>query len=433
MYVMLYYILYILEESRMKLNYRRTLFIGLAFMSICAFWQLYDGIIPLMLENTFGLGETATGFVMALDNILALFMLPLFGAMSDKLKTPFGRRIPFIVVGTLISVIFMIFIPIANERANFILFFVSLGMVLLSMGIYRSPAVALMPDFTPKPLRSKANAVINLMGALGGVYALIMVKLTVGEDNNYFTVYLTVAALMIAAVVLLIFKVNEKKLVAEMPPEPEEEPQKKGEKIPLPKPVMKSLVLLLISVFLWFAAYNAVTTAYSRYVQNVWGKTGGAFAGSVLVGTIAAVLSYIPIGFISGAIGRKKVILGGIVLMTVSYIMAATFKEYNSLMFVMLILIGIGWAAINVNSYPMVVEMSRSSDIGRYTGYYYTFSMAAQTLTPVISGALIEKTSFGYKILFPYAALFSIAAFITMLFVRHGDSIQPKKIKLPEN
>jgi Na+/melibiose symporter-like transporter len=414
----------------MKLNYRRTFFIGLAFMSICAFWQLYDGIIPLMLENTFGLGETVTGVIMALDNILALFMLPLFGALSDKIKTPFGRRIPFIAAGTFLSVIFMIFIPIANERANFILFFVSLGTVLLSMGVYRSPAVALMPDLTPKHQRSKANAVINLMGALGGVYALIMIKLTVGEDNNYFTVYLTIAALMVVAVVLLILTVNEKKLAAEMPPEPEDEPQEKGEKKqPLPKPVLKSLVLLLISVFLWFTAYNAVTTAYSRYVQNVWGKTGGAFAGSVLVGTIAAVLSYIPIGFISGAIGRKKVILGGIILMTVSYIMAATFKEYNWLMFVMLILIGIGWAAINVNSYPMVVEMSRSSDIGRYTGYYYTFSMAAQTLTPVFSGALIENTSFGYKLLFPYAAVFSIAAFITMLFVRHGDSIQPRKIK----
>lgn len=414
----------------MKFNYRRTFFIGLAFMSICAFWQLFDGLVPLMLQNTFKLGETVTGIIMALDNILALFMLPFFGALSDRIKTPFGRRIPFIAVGTFFAVIFMIFIPIANERSNFILFFVSLGMVLLAMGTYRSPAVALMPDLTPKPLRSKANAVINLMGALGGVYALIMIKLTVREDNNYINVYLTVIFLMITAVLLLIFTIKEKKLVAEMPEEIDVTPdidKTDNKKHPIPKPVMKSLILLLCSVFLWFIAYNAVTTAYSRYVQNVWGKTGGAFAGSLLVGTIAAVLSYIPIGFISGRIGRKKVILTGIILMTISYVTMAVSKEYNSLMFVMLIIIGIGWAAINVNSYPMVVEMSRSSDIGKYTGYYYTFSMAAQTLTPVLSGLLIEKTSFEYKILFPYAVFFSIAAFITMLFVKHGDSILPKK------
>lgn len=423
----------------MKFNYRRTFFIGLAFMSICAFWQLFDGLVPLMLENTFGLGETVTGIIMALDNILALFMLPFFGALSDRIKTPFGRRIPFIAVGTFFAVIFMIFIPIANERSNFTLFFVSLGMVLLAMGTYRSPAVALMPDLTPKPLRSKANAVINLMGALGGVYALIMIKLTVREDNNYINVYLTVIFLMVTAVLLLIFTIKEKKLVAEIHVEIDDTPDinktddnKNDKKHPIPKPVIKSLVLLLCSVFLWFTAYNAVTTAYSRYVQNVWGKTGGAFAGSLLVGTIAAVLSYIPIGFISGRIGRKKVILAGIILMTISYITMAISKEYNLLMFIMLIIIGIGWAAINVNSYPMVVEMSRSSDIGKYTGYYYTFSMAAQTLTPVLSGFLIEKTSLEYKILFPYAVFFSIAAFITMLFVKHGDSILPKKTKVPK-
>ncbi len=419
----------------MKLNYRRTFFIGLAFMSICAFWQLFDGLVPLMLENTFGFGETATGVIMALDNILALFMLPFFGALSDRIKTPFGHRIPFIAAGTFLAVIFMIFIPIANERANFVLFFVSLGAVLLAMGTYRSPAVALMPDLTPKPLRSKANSIINLMGALGGVYALVMIKLTVSEDNNYTGAYLTVILLMITAVLLLVITIKEKKLSAGMPMENENDPPEKAtdkndvKKHPLPKPVMKSLILLLCSVFLWFTAYNAVTTAYSRYVQNVWGKTGGAFAGSLLVGTVAAVLSYIPVGIISGRIGRKKVILTGIILMTVSYVTVAFSKEYSNIVFIMLIIIGIGWASINVNSYPMVVEMSRSSDIGKYTGYYYTFSMAAQTLTPVISGFLIEKTSLGYKVLFPYAALFSIASFITMMLVMHGDSKLPGKLK----
>ncbi|MDD4772984.1 MAG: MFS transporter [Eubacteriales bacterium] len=419
----------------MKLNYRRIILIGLAFMSICAFWQLFDGLIPLMLENTFGLGETITGFIMALDNILALFMLPMFGALSDKIKSPLGRRMPFIAVGTLLAVIFMIFIPIANNQNNFVLFFVSLGMVLLAMGTYRSPAVALMPDLTPKPLRSKANAIINLMGALGGVYTLIMIKLTVGEDNNYLNVYLTVIFLMVVSVLILLFTIRENKLISQIPEENTHEhlsDQTVSETRKMSKPVLKSLILLLISVFLWFTAYNAVTTAYSRYVQNVWGRSGGAFAGSLLVGTIAAVLSYVPIGFISVRIGRKKVIMTGIVLMTIAYITMAISNEYNSLMFIMLIVIGIGWAAINVNSYPMVVEMSSNSDVGKYTGYYYTFSMAAQTLTPVLSGFLIENTSLKYRVLFPYAVLFSVAAFITMIFVKHGDTISANGIKTPK-
>src|SRR5690625_3020862 len=160
----------------MKLNYKRTFFVGLAFLSISAFWQLYDNIIPLILQNTFGLGETLTGVIMAIDNVLALFMLPLFGALSDKAGTRFGRRTPFIVMGTFIATISMVLLPYADNTENFILFFIALGLVLFAMSTYRSPAVALMPDLTPKPLRSKANSIINLMGAVGGIITLLAIK-----------------------------------------------------------------------------------------------------------------------------------------------------------------------------------------------------------------------------------------------------------------
>ena len=421
----------------MKLNYRRTFFIGLAFMSICAFWQLYDGIIPLILDNTFGIGETMTGVIMAIDNVLALFLLPIFGTFSDKTNTRLGKRTPYILFGTIGAVSLMMLLPMAANNRNFVLFFFSLGFLLIAMGTYRSPAVALMPDLTPKPLRSKANAVINLMGALGGVYALAMISLTVGEDGNYTLVFATVACLMIVSVFILLLTVKEKKIAETMPvacEEPVEEGAKGAEgnsKSKLSKPVRRSLIFLFSSVFLWFTAYNAVTTAYSRYVQNVWGKSGGSFANSALIGTIAAVLSYIPVGFLSSALGRKKVILGGVALMTLAYGISATFHSYTWMMSLMLICIGIGWAAINVNSYPMVVEMGRGSDIGKYTGLYYLFSMMAQTLTPILSGALIEKIS--YRILFPYAAVFSILAFVMMLFVRHGDSKPSKKTTIIEN
>lgn len=321
----------------MRLNYKRTFFVGLAFMSICAFWQMYDNIIPLMLKNTFGLGETVTGVLMALDNVLALFLLPLFGSLSDRINTPLGKRTPFIIAGTLAAVIAMSYLPMANKAASLSLFLIFLGIVLVAMGSYRSPAVALMPDLTPKPLRSKANAVINLMGAVGGVYTLIMIKLLVKEGTSYREVFLSVSAIMVIAVILLVITVREKKLAASVDLEagamhkPEEqEPYAgvdKGEK--MPREVRKSFILLLASIFLWFTAYNAVTTAYSRYVEQVWRLEEGGFADSLLVATIAAILSYIPIGIIASIVGRKKTILAGILLMTASYLCGALFVEYS--------------------------------------------------------------------------------------------------------
>ena len=196
----------------MKLSYKRTCLIGLAFLSISAFWQMYDNIIPLILQNTFGLGETITGTIMAADNVLALFLLPVFGALSDKIDTKAGKRMPFIVVGTALAIIFLMLLPIADKSLNLPLFVGALFALLVSMGIYRSPAVALMPDLTPNKLRSKGNAIINLMGTVGGVYTLIMIKLLVGsgERPDYQPLFTSVAALMVIAVVVLIFTIDER-------------------------------------------------------------------------------------------------------------------------------------------------------------------------------------------------------------------------------
>ena len=167
-----------------KLNYKRTIFIGMAFLSISAFWQMYDNIIPLILQNTFGVKETATGVIMAMDNVLAIFLLPFFGSLSDKLDTKWGKRTPFIVTGTVLAVIFMMLLPVADRTGSLVLFIIALFATLLSMGLYRSPAVALMPDLTPNRLRSRANAVINLMGAVGGVYTLVMIMVLVGKGEK---------------------------------------------------------------------------------------------------------------------------------------------------------------------------------------------------------------------------------------------------------
>lgn len=416
----------------MKLNTKRTILIGFAFLSISSFWQLYDNIIPLILQNNFGLGETLTGSVMAVDNVLALFLLPLFGAFSDRVSTKLGKRTPFILVGTVVAVIFMILIPLAAQNNNFILFFVSLGIVLIAMSTYRSPAVALMPDLTPKPLRSKANSIINLMGAVGAIFSLAMIKFLIPKTTlpSYMNVFLAVAVLMVVAVITLLLTIKENKLLKEVSIDSEghfkDSPEEiKRENEPMASDVKKSLSFLLASVFLWFTAYNAVTTAFSRYATKVWGMQGGGFAGALMVATGAAILSYIPIGIISSHIGRKKTIIAGIIMMSISYSFGFLFKEYSPLINVVFAFTGIGWATISVNSYPMVVEMSKSSDVGKYTGLYYTFSMAAQIFTPIASGFLLGNVS--YRTLFPYSVVFSLASLCTMLFVHHGDSKPEKK------
>lgn len=416
----------------MRLNYKRTFFVGFAFLSICAFWELYDGIIPKMLEGTFGLGATAVGGIMAIDNVLALFLLPLLGAFSDKVNTRIGKRMPFILGGTLVAALFILILPIAEHRGNLIMFMIALGIILVAMASYRSPAVALMPDVTPKPLRSKANSIINLMGTLGGAYALVMTLWLYKEDGSLnLPVFISVIFIMILSVIFLLITINENKLketvkeeerAYNIDEEPSEEAVNPGEK--MPKDVRRSFAFILASIFLWFFAYNAVKTAFSRYADKVWGYGGGTYTFPLMVALGAALVSYIPIGIISSKIGRKKTIIGGIILITLSYLSGILFTEPSPLINVVFACTGIGWASINVNSYPMVVEMCKSSDTGKYTGYYYTFSMSAQIITPIVSGFLLENV--GYRTLFPYAVVFSLASLSTMLFVKHGDSKSPR-------
>lgn len=424
----------------MKLNYKRTVLIGLAFLTISAFWQMYDNVIPLILKNTFGLGETVTGAIMAADNVLALFLLPVFGSLSDKVKTPIGRRMPFILGGTALAFVFIMLLPFADNTENLILFVVGLFVLLIAMGTYRSPAVALMPDLTPKALRSKANAIINLMGAVGGVFTLIMIKILVekGDRPNYYPLFTAVGVLMVAGVIVLFFTIKENKLRKEVGVESEaanedadavsNEANISG---PLPKDVKKSLVFILMSVAFWFIAYNAVTTAFSRYATHVWGLEGGGYADCLMIATVAAIISYIPIGAISSKIGRKKTIQIGIVLLGSCFLVAALYPTYHVTMVIFFAIIGFAWAAIGVNSYPMVVEMSKAGDVGKYTGLYYTFSMAAQVITPILSGALLEHVS--YRTLFPYSVTFCVLAFITMSQVKHGDSKPIPKKDVLEN
>lgn len=431
--------------NELKLNNKRTILVGLAFLSICAFWQMYDNLVPLILGRTFHMDESLTGVIMAADNILALFLLPLFGSLSDRCReTRVGRRTPFILAGTGAAVVLMNLLPIldnsyAAQAAPFKLvsFVIVLGLLLVAMGTYRSPAVALMPDVTPKPLRSRANAIINLMGAVGGVLylgvtaALYPAARTQGLDHvNYQPLFVIVSVIMLVSVAVLLLTIREPRLAAENRVLEQRHPEwnlaeddgSGSER--LPAAVKRSLGFLLASIALWYAGYNGVTTWFSTYVSEVMGEGIGGTATCLMVATVGAIVSYIPIGVVASKFGRKRTIQAGVILLTAcfaaGFFMTRSSRTITAPMYVAFALVGLAWAAINVNSLPMVVEMCKGSDVGKFTGYYYTASMTAQVVTPVLAGTLMKHIS--YQILFPYAAFFVAMSFVTMLFVMHGDS-----------
>ena len=569
----------------MKLNYKKTVYVGFAFFLICAFWQAYDTIVPMMLVNKFGMNQTWSGVIMSLDNILALFMLPLFGSISDKTKTRFGRRTPYIVLGTIAAVIAFTGLTFADNaqlnrlgdvnstefyselfdlnptvsnaeynsiynkdvsktyklqdyvsnivcgksysetsetekasveewyksinkeyfkdhssaeteyyynggkyftvtseqnngstayyyiadggaktelkkseisnaysnlittaRSNYawrettahpaplIFFALLLLLTLIAMASFRSPAVALMPDVTVKPLRSQANAVINLMGTAGGMLVLVLgMVFKTGKTFNQLMKYTgfigAVCAVIVLGLLIFIWKVKEPKWVKDMQDESaaqgldtavdDESKLKSGNK-KLTKPELTSLILILCSVALWFIGYNAVTSKYSLYATNVLHKD---YNTTLLIAQAAAIISYLPVGLVAEKIGRKRSILTGIIILTAAFT-GAIFLKASSPAFIldiMFALAGIGWATINVNSFPMVVELASGSNVGKFTGYYYTASMSAQILTPILSGLLMDWAG-NMNPLFYYAAFFVAMSFITMLFVKHGDS-----------
>ena len=409
---------------------------GLAFLSISMFWQMYDFVIPLILLNKFGIRVDIANSIMALDNVLGLFMLPLFGVLSDKVSTKIGRRMPFILVGTAVAAIFTVVLPIAANSNNLLLFMISLGLVLLAMSTYRSPAVALMPDVTAKPVRSQGNAVINLMGTLGGTIVLALkMFIKPGPDWDYTTFFITVAALMVISVLILFITVRENKYRKEMEDINYGDPiieqrsdditEPKAEK--LPKDVMKSMIFLLGSIFLWVFGYNAVTTAFSQYIVNYFALPEGLAAGFLMVATISGVVTFIPIAYLTARIGRKKTILGALTLGMIFFAIAAMITDFSFYTNFLFVGVGIVAGTVTVNTLPMVLEMSKGATIGKFTGYYYTCTMSAQILTPIIIGRLFFKI--GYQVLFPYAVAFLVLSFIAMLFVKHGDSKPPVKNK----
>ena len=460
----------------MKLNYKRTILVGMAFFLISAFWQAYDAIIPLILTNHFGLPQTASGTVMSIDNVLAVFLLPIFGALSDKVNTRFGKRTPFIFIGSVIAMVSFVALTfidnyqlakvvaagipeVAQAGANdelirkltveltianpapFIGFIATLLVVLLAMATFRSPAVALMPDVTVKPLRSKANAIINLTGTAGAMLVLALGIVFATSKNHYmqYTGYVVaVVGIMLIGLVVFLCTVKEKKWADEMAEKSvrlgleksADEEAANTEKRKLSRGEMTSLLLILASVALWYIGYNSITSKYSVYATNILGFD---FNLTLIIAQAAAIVSYIPVGIIASKIGRKKTILAGIIILASAFFIGnfITPNTPELVMYPVFILAGIGWATINVNSFPMVVELAKGGDIGKYTGYYYTASMSAQIVAPILSGYLYDLIGMR-RVFFAFGTIFVLFSFATMFFVKHGDSKEIVKKDLLE-
>ena len=484
----------------MKLNYKRTILVGFAFFLISAFWQAYDAIVPLALTNHFGLDQFASGIIMSLDNILAVFMLPIFGALSDKVSTRYGKRTPFVFVGTIAAVLAFILltfidnyqlkpvlesgIPQMYEAAKdartaaydlmkearksgnaasieaakdaidavdvmfenirlktfeitkshilpLVGFIGTLLVVLISMATFRSPAVALMPDVTVKPLRSKGNAIINLMGTAGGIIVLVLGMIfATSEIYMQYTWYVVcVCSVMLIGLLIFVFTVKENLWAKEMAEDTvkygiDENEDKNSGTRELSDKEKKSLLLILASVALWYIGYNSITSKYSVYASN---ELGFDYNLTLIIAQAAAIVAYIPVGIISSKFGRRKTILAGIIMLASAFFIGnfITPNIPELVMYPVFILAGIGWATINVNSFPMVVELAKGGEVGKYTGYYYTASMAAQIVAPILSGALYKM--FTMRVMFfLFGTVFVAASFVTMFFVKHGDS-KPEK------
>ena len=443
----------------LKLNKKRTFLIGFAFFGILLLWQVYDSWCPTLLteiiKTKLGTADELevqwlVGIIMACDNLAALILLPIFGSLSDKTHTRIGKRMPYILVGTFVSAIAFPFIPLFFHLNKIGAMITMMAIVLLFMMMYRNPAVALMPDITPKPLRAKANGIINIMGYFGGAFAtvlgmvFVLSKYLKGE-HNLMTIelpFVIASVLMVISALVLFFTVRENKIEEEIKDELEEGERMAAIADPVDdnKPMSKANRIMLFAIlgaeFLWFMSDNALGTYLNNYVFYAMGAATSNTSMMVIAGGLASVIGFATAGFIADKVGRKWTISAGLSLTVLGlilmcFIKASTtvldsgLKAFPKLLHVVWVIKGYGMALVHNCSFPMVVELCSSKKIGKFTGYYYASSMAAQTVTPVLLG-LILRASGAWRVLPIYATILTIAS--CLVFTSCVKNIKAKKM-----
>ncbi len=415
-------------QSKDKLNYGKTFLLGFGFFGVSVIWGVYNAFVPLFLANKFNLAAGWIGFFMTLDNIAALLIQPPVGAWSDRLRTPIGRRMPFILIGAPIGAIAFGLIPLA---AVLPLFVACTSTLLLSMAFWRTPVVALMPDIVPSQFRSQANGVINFMGGVGAIVSFILGS-RLYEMNPAFPFWLG-SVLVVASCLLVFIFIKEPKVYETG----EEKPSMRKSLIEVFQDDEKSAQRLLLAIFFWFVSYNAVEAFFTLYANKHLGLPEAD--GARLLGQLAFffVLFSLPAGYIGGRLGRRVTIMTGIALMTITMLLMYFLPVDTLVNFItrlpvlgvvpviglILMLAGIAWALININSLPMVVDMTDASRLGTYTGLYYLFSTLAAIVGPNINGWIIQLTGNNYGTIMISAPVFMVVAFVLMAGVRRGEAV----------
>ena len=458
------------ENKEFKLNYKRTMIIGFAFFGILLLWQVYDTWCPPFLTELFKSALHAeksedvqyiVGVVMAMDNLAALLIMPLFGRLSDKTHTKIGKRMPYILVGTMVCAIAFPFIPVFFHFNNIVGTIIMMGIVLIFAMMYRNPAVSLMPDMTPKPLRSRANGIINIMGYLGGAFATVVgiifvlshylgVKYDGPQVGQLWVIempFVIASLLMVISAAVLFFLIKENKIADEVKDEmargelaaASAEKLSDDDNAPLSRANKIMLFLILGAEFFWFMADNGVSTFLSNYIIYNVGASTVSTAILTIVGGVGSVVGFIFGGIIASKIGRKWTLLSGLFLTILAYALWIVFTYALGLdggfaisglpiwLYILWLFKGFGMSLVHVNSYPMVVELCTGKKIGQFTGYYYAASMSAQTVTPMAFGALLLAPAFDWNLLPIYAGICIAVSIVVFLFVKN---VKTKKTDL---
>lgn len=394
--------------AKSKLDIKRTLLLSFGFFASSIAWSVYNSFVPQILDG-FIKSTTMIGFIMTIDNILGVIFQPLFGRWSDKTHTRFGRRMPFIFIGIPICAVAFSLIPMMNNIWSLMAVVIIFTFV---MSAWRSPVVALMPDITPGPMRSQANGIVNLMGGVGSLLAFAAGGFLFKLGGSQLP-FLMSAILMLVALAVLALFVREPKQAYE----PDKQAKKSYTK--LTKDEKKSLIMILLGVFFWFTGYNAVETFFTLYATNSLGMDGGSAAMTLAIFSLTFLAFAVPSGFIGAKLGRKKVILAGLIGITALFV-PLIFVSNIWTVRICLFFGGLFWACVNINSLPMVVRLSGEEKVGTFIGYYYFFSFASQIVSPVLFG-LIRDFVGDYKVLFLYASIAFTLALVCLLFVRHGE------------
>ena len=463
------------KAGGLKLDLRRTFLIGFAFFGILLLWQVYDSWCPTFLTDIFARRmyhissaelkagdpnkilnvQWIVGIIMACDNLAALILLPIFGNLSDKTRSPIGKRMPYILVGTLVSAVAFPFIPLFFHYNNVVAMVIMMAIVLMFMMMYRNPAVALMPDITPKPLRAKANGIINIMGYLGGAFATVLgifLKLSdyinVADEARKLWIieipFIIASVLMVISAFVLFATIKENKIAEKI-----KDDMELGEKMaaienpvnddgPMSRANRRMLLAILGAEFLWFMADNAIGTYIGNYVIYYLNSASSSTMLLTIIGGVASVVGFAIAGSIADKIGRKWTISFGLAVTVAALIVmcfAAPTKTvvgangehaFPKLLFAVWAIKGFGMALVHNCSFPMVVELCSNKKIGKFTGYYYAASMSAQTITPILLG-LVFKVSLAWRALPVYAAILFVFSFI--VFTALVKNIKAKKVR----